>query len=385
MKTKLSITLTVLLMMICVSVTAQSGGSLNGYTGKPIVSNTDGIASAIMRGSYQSDVDQNGDNKVNAVDIVRYVNMTSVNIKIKNNTSAAISLSPRVKFVLSSKSTDAAWLGAPGSVISINSNDFVEFKNVLIPNSKNLIGQTFANDSELEGLSSNVILYDTPENGWNSTTIVPGKMDPSIKFEAGNNYEISIGSNSSSDPAPVNPQPTTDNVTASVTIVNNSGTAKTFDGKICFITYGSYPAINYTGHFTVVGTCSGASLTIPASGRQTYTVTFAKDDNQTPTVALGMPFASQGQLVGYSSNNGLYINNTFTACTNISTSTTFAQGGQYTMTIPGSGSTVDPTPVDPTPTQPTTGSADSDSTDNGQRHHNCNYGEQLGSSCDIRW
>ena len=347
MKTKLSITLTALLMLICVGATAQSESALNGYNGKPIVSNVGGIASAIMNGSYQSETDQNGDNKVNAVDIVRFVNMTSVNIRIKNSTSAAISLSPRIKFVLKNKSTDAAWLGAPGSVISINSNETKEYNNVLIPNSRTLIGQAFANSSELDGLSSNVVLYDTPANGWNSTTIIPEMVDPSVTFVAGGTYEININSNGSSDPAPVNP-PTTDNVTASVTIVNNSGSAKTFDGKICFVTYGSHPTDNYTGHFTWVGTCDGSDFTIANNAQKTYTVTFAKDNSQTPTIGLNQPFASAAQLpAAYSTNNGLYISSNFTPCTSFNVGTTFTQGGQYTMTIPGSGST-------DTPTQPTT-------------------------------
>ena len=347
MKTKLSITLTALLMLICVGATAQSESALNGYNGKPIVSNVGGIASAIMNGSYQSETDQNGDNKVNAVDIVRFVNMTSVNIRIKNSTSAAISLSPRIKFVLKNKSTDAAWLGAPGSVISINCNETKEYNNVLIPNSRTLIGQAFANSSELDGLSSNVVLYDTPANGWNSTTIIPEMVDPSVTFVAGGTYEININSNGSSDPAPVNP-PTTDNVTASVTIVNNSGSAKTFDGKICFVTYGSHPTDNYTGYFTWVGTCNGSDFTIANNAQKTYTVTFAKDNSQTPTIGLNQPFASAAQLpAAYSTNNGLYISSNFTPCTSFNVGTTFTQGGQYTMTIPGSGST-------DTPTQPTT-------------------------------
>ena len=160
------------------------------------------------------------------------------------------------------------------------------------------------------------------------------------------------GSGGTSTDTPVNPQPTTDNVTTTVTMVNNSGAAKTFDGKVCFLTYGTYKG--YTGYFTVRGTCSGNDFTIANGAQKVYTVTFAKDDDQTPSVALGMPFASAAQLASssYSANNGYYVNNVFTPCTNISTSTTFTQGGSYTMTIPGSGGTSTDTPV--TPTQPTT-------------------------------
>ena len=354
MKTKISIMLTVLMMLICVGATAQSGSALNGYNGKTIVNNVDGIATAIMNGSYQSEVDQNGDNKVNAVDIVRFVNMTSVNIKVKNNTSAAISLSPRIKFVLKNKSTDAAWFGTMGSVISINSGETKEYNNVLIPNSKNLTGQTFASNSELDGLSSNVVLYDTPANSWNSTTIIPEMVDPSVTFVAGGTYEINIGSNGSSEPTPVNP-PTIDNVTASVTIVNNSGAAKTFDGKICFVTYGSHPTENYTGHFTWVGTCDGSDFTIANGAQKVYTVTFAKDNSQTPSIGLNQPFASAAQLpAAYSTNNGLYISNSFTPCTSFNVGTTFTQGGEYTMTIPGSGSTNTDTPTPSTTDDVTT-------------------------------
>ena len=56
MKTKLSITLTALLMLICVGATAQS---VNGNNGKAAVNNVDGIATAIMNGSYQSASDLN--------------------------------------------------------------------------------------------------------------------------------------------------------------------------------------------------------------------------------------------------------------------------------------------------------------------------------------
>ena len=353
MKTKLSITLTALLMLICVGATAQS---VNGNNGKAAVNNVDGIATAIMNGSYQSASDLNGDNKVNAADIVHFVNMTPVNIKIKNSTSTTISLSPRVKFVLKNNRTEAVWFGAMGSVISINSNETKEYNNILIPNSKKMIGQAFANSSELEELSSNVVLYDTPANGWNSTTIIPEKINSSVTFVAGGTYEIIIGSNSSSNPEPVNPpQPSTQNVTTTVTIVNNSGAAKTFDGKICFVTYGSHPTENYTGHFKWVGTCNGSDFTIANGGQKTYTVTFAKDNSQTPTIGLNQPFASTAQLpAGYSTNNGLYINNNYTSCANYSTSTTFTQGGQYTMTIPSSGSTSTDTPTQPTTQNVTT-------------------------------
>ena len=127
MKTKLSITLTALLMLICVSATAQS---VNGINGKTVVDNIDGVASAIMSGSYQSAADLNGDDKVNATDIVQFVKMTPVNIKITNSTSAAISLSPRIRFVLKNKSTDAAFFSTQAS-ITINSGDTEEYNNVL--------------------------------------------------------------------------------------------------------------------------------------------------------------------------------------------------------------------------------------------------------------
>ena len=139
--------LTALLMLICVSATAQSGSALNGITGKSAVNNVGSVASSVMSGSYQSTSDLNGDNKVNAVDIVQFVNMTPVNIKIKNATSAAISLSPRIRFVLKNKSTDAAFFGVPGTVVTIKSNEIKEFNNVLISNSKALRGQNFASSS----------------------------------------------------------------------------------------------------------------------------------------------------------------------------------------------------------------------------------------------
>ena len=174
------------------SLEAKSGGALNGRNGKTIVDSVDDIASIIMARSYNNAGDANGDGKVDVVDIVDYINMTSVNLKITNLSSHKITLSPLFKFVLGNGRTDASWFDAMGSVVMVNSGEIREFKNVLIPNSKKHRGQTFAESSKLEDLHSNIVLYDIPANSWSTTTIVAENINPSVVFEEGHTYEIVI-------------------------------------------------------------------------------------------------------------------------------------------------------------------------------------------------
>lgn len=123
-------------------------------------------------------------------------------------------------------------------------------------------------------------------------------------------------------------------VTVSVTIQNKSNKDIAFDGKVCFVLYGTYAAVNYTGYFRFKGVCTGGDYTIPAGGSKTYTVVF-EDNGQDPQVGLGMPFAESSQSGHYQSNNCFYIGGSGFTCENISSSTTFKNGGSYTMTVNG--------------------------------------------------
>ena len=141
------------------------------------------------------------------------------------------------------------------------------------------------------------------------------------------------GEEESSDlvPTPIaEPVITPGSVVTTVTIQNKSNKDIAFDGKICFVLYGTYAAENYTGYFREKGFCKGGDYTIPAGGSKTYTVVF-----QDVNVVLGMPFAESSQSGQYQSNNCFYIGGSGYTCENISSSTTFRNGGSYTMTVKG--------------------------------------------------
>ena len=265
----------------------------------------------------------------------------NMNVRITNNRSTALTLDGDLQFVLANPDKSGKYHGTNDDGTpytgTYNRSGHLRFSSsaVTIPAGQS---KTFAmNNVELGGRSPlepskitwtietraprNVMLYIDG----NSSAVLANNMDPNIVFANGGTYDIVIPSGSATRAA-------TGDVTTTVTIVNNSGVSKTFDGRVCFITYGSYDG--YTGYFRMKGTCSGASLTIPAGGSQTYTVLFAKDNNQTPSVAAGMHFASQAQRGQFQSNNGYYIGGSCYTCNDFSTSDTFRDGGSYTMTIP---------------------------------------------------
>ena len=281
----------------------------------------------------------------------------NINVRIINNSSSAITLDGDLQFVLANPDKKGNYHGTndDGSPYTgpYNRSGHLLFSAspVTIPAGQSM---TFAmNNVEIGGRNPlepskitwtidkraprNVMLY---VDG-NSSTVLADNMDPNIIFVNGGTYDIVIPNSSSStrsvttsetDYADTSTRSATGDVTTTVTIVNNSGATKTFDGRVCFITYGTY--VSYTGYFRMKGTCSGASLTIPSGGSQTYTVLFAKDNNQTPSVAAGMHFASQAQRGQFQSNNGYYINGNCYTCIDFSTNDTFRDGGSYTMTIP---------------------------------------------------
>jgi hypothetical protein len=140
------------------------------------------------------------------------------------------------------------------------------------------------------------------------------------------------GQDDPGEASPVAPPVITDGcVTVTVTIVNKSSKDITFDGKICFVLFGTLPDGSYTGHIREKGICVGGDYTIPAGGSKTYTVVF-EEAGQDPQLVLGLPFAGSGERAIYSSNNSFYIGGSGYTCENIDG--TFSQGGSYTMTIP---------------------------------------------------
>ena len=120
-------------------------------------------------------------------------------------------------------------------------------------------------------------------------------------------------------------------VRVTVTLKNNSDKDITFDGKVCFILHGYIASEDYTGHKSFHGICTGGDYTIPAGGSKTYTVIFKKDE--TPRDGIGLPFAGEGHTGSRTANNAYYIGNKGFTCENMSESTTFMEGGSYTMVI----------------------------------------------------
>lgn len=76
-------------------------------------------------------------------------------------------------------------------------------------------------------------------------------------------------------------------VITTVTIKNDSGKDIAFDGKICFVLYGTLADGSYSGYFREKGICTGDDYTIPAGGSKTYTVVF-EDNGQGPREVLGI-------------------------------------------------------------------------------------------------
>ena len=261
---------------------------------------------------------------------VNYGETVTISVTIYNGTNAAKVLGGKVKFYVPNPDpagNEYGWSGAyngyeawfSDAAITLAAGQSRTFSGVVL---ENIGGRSPIAYSDLHAASAsktaNVELGDS-SNAYGN--IVPQNLDTSFVFSNGCNCKVNIGG------TPAN------NVTTTVTIVNNSGSAKTFDGRVCFITYGTYDG--YTGYFRIFGSCAaGSNLTIPAGGSRTYAIVFAKDDRQTPTVALGMPFAGPGMHGQYQSNNGYYINNACYTCNDFSSSDTFREGGSYTMTIP---------------------------------------------------
>lgn len=138
----------------------------------------------------------------------------TVNITIQNASSSAITIMPRIRFILSTEGrttqypynrTEAATLG--NSDITIGAGQSVTFSDITIPgNSNQYVGQHFAEQSEFSpNYPSNVLLYDTDGV---SSTIVPNMINPATLFQDGGTYTVVYGTAAVS-PAP-SPDPATE-------------------------------------------------------------------------------------------------------------------------------------------------------------------------------
>ncbi len=135
-------------------------------------------------------------------------------------------------------------------------------------------------------------------------------------------------------PTPVaEPTITPGSVIVNVTIDNDSGKDLSFDGKICFVLYGTIGS--YTGYMRIKGVCLGGDYTIPDGGSKTYSVVFVNDGDQEPYKMTGLPFADSSQSGQYKSNNCFYVAGSGYTCENMGSSETFQDGGSYTMSIKG--------------------------------------------------
>lgn len=120
-------------------------------------------------------------------------------------------------------------------------------------------------------------------------------------------------------------------IVVSVTMTNKTSKDVKFDGKLCFVTYGTNAAGDYTGYMRFKGICNGGDYTIPAGGSKTYSVVFQDCKDETVN---GLPFADSSQRGKYQSNNVYYVGGAGYTCEDFGGGTTFRNGGSYSMTIP---------------------------------------------------
>ena len=180
--------------------------------GNAITDNLDDLIKMVMHVSYQSTGDVNNDGKVNGVDIVEFVNMTTVDITVKNVSPQAITIQPRFEFILNSEDgnaykTKSAWGNVADAVVTIESGESHKFEKVKISQSRKLRGKKFYDSSKSNYYESNVLLFDE-NNG--SKSYVADMIDPDTEFKEGGEYEIVFSRDLNPtpvDPTPVNPDP----------------------------------------------------------------------------------------------------------------------------------------------------------------------------------
>ena len=338
MKTRFSVVLTVLIMLFCVSVSAQEK-AVNGE-GEVIAGSLEEIVQMVFNGADNNEGDVNADGKVNVADVVAFANMATVNLKITNKGSQSVTISPRFRFVLSSGITDAAWFAAFGTTKEIGVDETVSFDNVKIPNGRQMQGQNFAEEGGK--YPSNVVFYDV---NFVSETIVPEMLGSDIVFEENGTYEVVISSTSVPDPEP-EPAPFGDEV-YNFRIINQSGTAVTLNGEMCFVLanpdvngeyHGWDGAYNRTGHIPY----SYSTVTIGNGDMQTFAVSSDELVNRNPIDPNLLPVGS------YSKNVYLYVlepdgtaNSEIAICNNIAPNV-FRNGDTYDIVITAYGSVTPP-------------------------------------------
>ena len=262
----------------------------------------------------------------------------SVNISIKNTSSAAITIAPQFRFVLSTEGTGSQYpynrtdrtTFAEGDTITIESGAIKSYENVEIPGeSKQYIGQHFAKESELNGYANNILLYDS--NG-DSDTIVPEMIDPSTLFTDGGTYEIVY---SSEEPQP--PTVSEEDIVINLTIRNSSSSAVVLGGDVVFVLanpdkngkyHGWEGVYNRTEHIYF----SQTEVTLEAGTEQTF--------NQVEAPGLGGRNLLSEELLPQSGRktNVLLYNpegeSGIIKPQNLSPDIIFENNGSYTIVIP---------------------------------------------------
>lgn len=222
MKAKLTFLLTAWMMLFTNSANAQeSSGPYNGQ-GTVIYDNVDDIAKVVMDGSNDLKGDVNGDGKVDAIDIVEFVNMATVKIEVKNTSPQAITINPYLNFVLNDVGAiQYAYFGEAGSSVVINSEETKVFDNVKVPKGKLFSGKTFAAESELAGNPSNAILYAV-----GGKSLATDLIDAATEFVDGGTYTIVYN---------WNPLATVPVINFNLTIKNQSPNTVDLSGKLTFV------------------------------------------------------------------------------------------------------------------------------------------------------
>ena len=255
-----------------------------------------------------------------------------INITIKNNTSAAITMQPTFRFVLSTEGKDSTYpynrtehaRFAEGDTITINSGDTKSYSNVEVPgDSKQYTGQHFARTDELHGYVRNVLLYD---EGGNSETILSQMIDPSTVFKDGGTYNIVIESGTTP------PGPATGNVKVNITITNNSSSDLTIFSRFRFVlsTEGTSSDYPYNRTEAALFIDPEVLFTINPGETKTYDNVEIPDNS---AQYVGQHFARRDELGEHPSNVLLYAspgyNTSIYVPQMIDPSTLFQDGATY--------------------------------------------------------
>ncbi|MBQ4360097.1 MAG: hypothetical protein II767_07565 [Proteobacteria bacterium] len=260
-------------------------------------------------------------------------NNVSVNFSIANKSSYSITITPRLRFILSTEGTGSEWpynrtesvFFSNEEVMTLKSGETKSFSNVEVPgDSKQYVGQHFASRSELGEYSNNVLLYDMD---FRSDTFVPQMIDPSTKFTDGATYAIVYNPEGEVTPPPAQ---TTGNAKVNITIDNQSAQPITISPRFRFVlsTEGTGQPYPYNRTDPAIFD-NNASLTIAGGESRTFNnVEIPGDSKQ----YVGQHFARTDELNGYA-NNVLLYDTEFVSETivpqMIDPATLFTDGGSY--------------------------------------------------------